>query len=176
MSRLSSVAVFADCGVTAHQAQYRQAGASVARHGARLICVARNGQWPQALIDSAFAAGGAITVFTGPGEANLGLPHGIVLERCETDQDAAVSAVRQSQAIIGLAGGIDTAAALYAAWTGAGGANSQRPVGLLNRDRAYEVVRGFVGDIAANGRGGVDGLIQFSDSFEDLWNRLTRLV
>ncbi|SDG38371.1 hypothetical protein [Pelagibacterium luteolum] len=176
MSKIQSVALFADCGVTPHQAIYRQAGASVAKHGARLICVARKGEWPRAIIDSAFAQGGAITVMCGPESAGLNVPQGVVLERYEDEASAARAAVEAARAVIGLPAGIDTVGMLYGAWREAGGAQSQRPLGLLNRDRAYEVVRGFVGDIAAAGRGNVDAVIQFSDSFEDLWTRLTRLV
>src|SRR5690606_29060090 len=66
MARLTDVAIFADCGVTAHQALYRQAGETIARHGAHLYCLACNGQWPRALIESALASGGRVTVATGP--------------------------------------------------------------------------------------------------------------
>lgn len=176
MAKIDSVAVFADCGVTPHQAIYRQAGASVAKHGARLICVARRGEWPRAIVDSAFAAGGEVTVMCGPDIAVPNMPNGVAVQRFADDATAAKSAVEASRAIIGLPAGIDTVGMLYSAWTAAGGPVAQRPLGLLNRNRAYEIVKGFVADVASTGRGNVDAFIQFSDSFEDLWSRLTRLV
>lgn len=176
MAKLDSVAIFADCGITAHQAQYRQAGTSVAQQDARVVCVGCGGQWPQAVVDSALGAGGSVTVMVGPAAQNPTLPSGVHIERFESDDEAAMGAVRASQAVIGLPGGIATMRTLYAAWAGAGGAACGRPVGLLNRDRAFEVVRGFLFDVAAPGRGNIDSLVQFSDNFDDLWNKLTRLV
>lgn len=176
MAKLRSIATFADCGVTSHQALYRQVATAIARQGAQLICVARNGQWPQALVEAAFAAGGTVKIVTGPSPATLATPYGVFVEKFSSDEEAALAGVRSAQAVLGLPGGIATAASLYRAWTDAGGATSGRPVGLLNRDRAYEVVRGFIIDIAAHGRGNVDTLVQFADNFDELWGRLTRLA
>lgn len=176
MARLTDVAIFADCGVTAHQALYRQAGETIARHGAHLYCLACNGQWPRALIESALASGGRVTVATGPMSRRLSVPQGVnVLDEASNEQ-AAIRIVGAGQVVIGMPGGIDTAATLYSAWAAAGGAQSNRPVGLLNHNRAYEVVKGFAGDVASVGRGNIDALIQVAETFDDLWNRLTRLV
>lgn len=176
MAKLTSVAVFADCGATTYQALYRQAGETVARHGAHLHCVARNGQWPRTLIDSALASGGRVTVATGPSPRRLTVPQGVTVLEEVSDQAAAIRIIEAAQAVIGMPGGIDTAGTLYGAWAAAGGARSNRPVGLLNHNRAYEVVKGFAGDVASVGRGNIDGLIQVAETFDDLWNRLTRLV
>ncbi|MEQ8444591.1 MAG: hypothetical protein RIB57_01755 [Pelagibacterium sp.] len=176
MAKLSAVAVFADTGVTAHQALYRQAGATIARNQAHLHCIARNGQWPRTLVESALAGGGRVTVATGPVARRLDVPQGVEIVVEETEAAAAARIVEAGQALIGLPGGIDTIAALYSAWVAAGGAQSERPVGLLNQGRAYEVVRGFAGDVAAIGRGNIDALIQISETFDDLWNRLARLA
>lgn len=176
MPRLSDVAVFADCGVTAHQALYRQAGATIARNGAHLFCLARNGQWPRALVESALAGGGRVTVAAGPSQRRLTVPQGVTVLTEATDEAAAARIVEAGQVVIGMPGSIDTAGALYAAWTAAGGALSKRPMGLLNHNRAYEVVKGFASDVATVGRGNIDAMLQISDSFEDLWNRLTRLA
>ncbi|WMT87973.1 hypothetical protein NO932_05030 [Pelagibacterium sp. 26DY04] len=176
MGRITSVAIFADCGATAHQALYRQAGETIARHGAHLHCAARNGQWPRALIDSALASGGRVTVATGPAPRGLTVSQGVTVLNEASDQAAAIRIIQASQVVIGMPGGIDTAGALYAAWASAGGAQSNRPVGLLNHNRAFEVVKGFAGDVASVGRGNIDGLIQVAETFDDLWNRLSRLV
>ncbi|WP_417580287.1 hypothetical protein [Pelagibacterium sp.] len=176
MAKLSAVAVFADTGVTAHQALYRQAGATIARNNAHLHCIARNGQWPRTLVESALASGGRVTVATGPVARRLDVPQGVEIIVEETEAAAVARIVKSGQAMIGLPGGIETIAALYSAWVAAGGAQSSRPVGLLNQSRAYEVVRGFAGDVAAVGHGNIDALIQISETFDDLWNRLTRLV
>lgn len=175
MAGLSSVTVFADCGVTPHQAQYRHVGEAVARKRVHLVCIACNGEWPRALVDSALAHGGKVTVCTA-GEAMLNVPRGVTVERADDIRAAGARAAELGQALVALPGGLGAVSALYNAWTDAGGSESGKPVGLLNRQSAFEVVRGFLTDIAAVGLGGVDHLVQVSDSFEDLWNRLARIV
>ena len=51
-----------------------------------------------------------------------------------------------------------------------------KPVLLYNRNNAFEVLRGYVADVVSHSVRRHDRLIQFSDSIEDLWNRISRLV
>lgn len=175
MAALSSVTVFADCGVTPHQAQYRHVGEALARKKARLICVACNGQWPRALVDSALGHGGKVTVCAA-GDETLDVPRGVVIERADSVRAAGECAALLGQALIALPGGMGAVATLYNAWSDSGGPQGGRPVGLLNRHAAFEVVKGFLTDIAAVGLGSVDQFVQVSDNFEDLWTRLARIV
>lgn len=175
MGAIKTVTVFADSGVTAHQAEYRKAGAAIAKRGAALICVAREGDWPQALTDAALAAGGKVTVVSSDAQS-LKVPQGVTTAGADSERAAGEYAVELGDAVIGLPGGIATTAMLYAAWTDAGGADSGKPVGLLNHQQSFEIVRGFIADVAQVGRGNTDRLIQISESFEDLWTRLSRLV
>lgn len=175
MAALGSVTVFADCGVTAHQAQYRHVGEAVARKKAHLVCLACNGEWPRALVDSALAHGGKVTVCTA-GDAALDVPRGVAIERAGDIRTAGARAALLGEALIVLPGGLGAVSALYNAWADGGGPQGGKPVGLLNRHSAFEVVRGFLTDIAAVGLGGVDHLVQVSDNFEDLWGRLARVV
>jgi hypothetical protein len=115
-------------------------------------------------------------VATGPIPRRLTVPQGVTVLSEASDEEAAMRIIGAGQVVIGMPGGIDTAGTLYSAWTAAGGAQSNRPVGLLNHNRAYEVVKGFAGDVASVGRGNIDALIQVAETFDDLWNRLTRLV
>lgn len=176
MRKAIHVAVFADSGDTPHLAEYRQAGQAIGQHGAHLFCLARHGQWSRALVESALAAGGPVTVATGPTARPLSVPQGVTVLTQASEALAARAIVAESQVVVGLPGGIETVSALYAAWAASGGAAGGRPVGLLNCNRAYEVVRGFANDVAAVGRGNIDSLIQIADTFDDLWGRLTRLV
>ncbi|WP_116652924.1 hypothetical protein [Pelagibacterium sediminicola] len=175
MAALTSVAVFADCGVTAHQAQYRHVGEAVARRKAHLVCLACEGEWPRALVDSALAHGGTVTVCTA-GDAALNVPRGVVIDRSGDIRTAGARAAKLGQALIALPGGLGAVSALYNAWADGGGPDAGKPVGLLNRHSAFEVVRGFLTDIAAVGLGSVDQFVQVSDNFEDLWTRLARVV
>ncbi|WP_196259290.1 hypothetical protein [Pelagibacterium limicola] len=175
MSRFSTVAVFADCGVTQHQAQYRQVGESVARKKAHLVCIACNGEWPRALVDSALAHGGTVTVCSSGGKT-LDVPRGVTVEMADDVRAAGARAALLGQALVALPGGLGAVSALYSAWVDTGGTEAGKPVGLLNQQGAFEVVRGFITDIASVGLGGVDHLVQVSDSFEDLWTRLARIL
>lgn len=175
MVALSSVTIFADCGVTPHQAQYRHVGEAVARKKAHLVCIACNGEWPRALVDSALAHGGKVTVCTS-GERTPDVPRGVTIETASDIKAAAAKAASLGQALIALPGGLGAVSTLYNAWVDAGGSDSGRPVGLLNRHNAFEVVRGFLTDIATVGLGGVDQLVQVSDNFDDLWHRLNRAL
>lgn len=176
MGKLQAVTVFADCGVTPHQPQYRHVGEFIARRKVRLVTVARNGEWPNALVDTVLAHGGKATVVTVSGDDGIDVPHGVGIEFAPDERAAGLRAAELGDAIIGLPCGLEATAMLYAAWSDAGGARSGKPVGLLNRRQAFEVVRGFLTDVATVGLGGVDHLVQVSENFEDLWSRLTRLA
>lgn len=175
MAALTSVTVFADCGVTPYQAQYRYVGEALARRKVHLICVAFNGQWPRALVDSALAHGGKVTVYTS-GSEPLAVPRGVAVENADDARSAGARAALLGQVLIALPGGLAPIAALYNAWADGGGSEGGKPVGLLNRNNAFEVVRGFLSDIAGTGLGGIDHLVQVSDNFEDLWTRLSRVL
>lgn len=173
MAEIKTVAVFADTGVSPHQVQYRQAGSAIARKGARVVCVAHNGDWPRAVVDSALAEGGSVAVVTSaalPGR----VPRGVEVISAESGRQAGETAAQMSDAIIGLPGNIDVVAMLYAAWVDAGGAQSGKPVALLNHRKSFEIVKGFVSDVAHHGRGNTDKLVQFADTIDDLWSKLTR--
>ena len=47
---------------------------------------------------------------------------------------------------------------------------------MLNRHRAFEVVRGYAADVLSPGLPGYDRAVQFADTIEDLWSRVSRLV
>lgn len=176
MSKLQAVTVFADCGVTPHQAQYRHVGEFIARRKVRFVTVARGREWPRALVDTVLAHGGSATVVRVASDNGIVVPHGVGIETAPDERAVGLRAAELGDAIIGLPCGLDATAALYAAWSDAGGAKNGKPLGLLNRKQAFEVVRGFLTDVAAVGLGGVDNLVQVSENFEDLWSRLTRMA
>jgi hypothetical protein len=47
---------------------------------------------------------------------------------------------------------------------------------LLNRHRAFEVVRGFSADVLSHSLKGHERAVQFADTVEDLWSRTQRLA
>jgi hypothetical protein len=47
---------------------------------------------------------------------------------------------------------------------------------MLNRHRAFEVMRGYAADVLSPGLPGFEKSIQFADTVDDLWNRVSRLI
>lgn len=153
-----------------------QAGHYFARHGARLVCLAEKGVIPVPLVTSARAAGGEVTVI---GDQTIALPAalgGVPLETINEDQARLARVAGLADAMVGLPGSLASASRLYSTWVAAGGGAGGKPVVLYNRNNAFEVMRGFVADVVSHSVSGQDRMIQFADSVEDLWARLTRLV
>jgi predicted Rossmann-fold nucleotide-binding protein len=153
-----------------------QAGTYFARKGARIICLAEGRSVAIPLITSARAAGGEIIVI---GDDQFALPRalsGVPLEQI-ADAEARLGRVAGlSDAFIGLPGSLASISSLYLSWLKAGGGAGGKPVLLYNRNNAFEVLRGYVADVVSHSVRQHDRLIQFSDSIEDLWNRVSRLI
>ena len=73
-------------------------------------------------------------------------------------------------------GSLASASGLFGAWAAAKMGGRTLPVVMLNRHKAYEVMRGYAADVLSPGLPGYDRAVQFADSIEDLWNRVSRLV
>ena len=54
----------------------------------------------------------------------------------------------------------------------AGAGKSHKPVVLLNRNRAFEVMRGMSQDVLSHSVKQYDRMAVFTDNIEDLWNRV----
>lgn len=170
-----TLAVFAsdqDRGDPERASIMSQAGAILARRGARIICLVEGNVLPVPLITSARSAGGEV-LLVGDGEATLppalaGLPVEHVAE-----PDARVARVAAlAAAFVGLPGSLASAAGLYRTWVAAGAGASHKPVVLLNRNRAFEVVRGMSADVLSHSVKQFDRMAVFTDNVEDLWNKV----
>ncbi|GGA54904.1 hypothetical protein [Pelagibacterium lentulum] len=170
------ITVFADSGATPFDGVYAYAGDAIGKKAGHIICPLREGLWPKALVNAALKhAKTQITFVTTPETVLVDIPAGIDIETAQDHRAANMRAASLGQTIVGLPANFGTISALYTAWADLGGAQSGKTVGLLNRKNAFEVVRGFFTDVAAVGIGNIDHLIQISDNFDDLLNRLMRL-
>jgi hypothetical protein len=153
-----------------------QAGTYLARKGARIVCLAEGRSVAIPLITSARAAGGEIVVI---GDDAFTLPRalsGIPLELF-TEPDQRFSRIGAlADAFVGLPGSLASISNLYLSWLKAGGSTAGKPVVFYNRNNAFEVLRGYIADVVAHSVPHHERLVQFSDSIEDLWNRVSRLV
>ncbi|MFD2648977.1 hypothetical protein ACFSX5_14400 [Devosia albogilva] len=153
-----------------------QTGNYFARRGARILTLAEDGAPPVALITAARTAGGAVEVVA---DASIHLPPVLadvpVHVAGEGAERQALIASR-TQALVGLPGSLASATALFATWSAARQQGRVLPVVLLNRHRAFEVVRGFSADVLSHSLKGHERAVQFADTVEDLWSRTQRLV
>ena len=153
-----------------------QAGMYFARHGASLVCVAENGVIPVPLVTAARAAGGTVQVIA---DNSIVLPAalaGVPLEVVD-DQAARMQRIATlADAMVVLPGSLASASSLFGAWSAAKAMGKLCPVVMLNRHRAFEVMRGYAADVLSPGLPGHERSVQFADSIEDLWSRVSRLV
>jgi predicted Rossmann-fold nucleotide-binding protein len=153
-----------------------QAGNYFARRGARILTLAEDGVVPVTLITAARTAGGAVEVVA---DASIHLPPVLADVPIHVAADAAerqALIASQAQALVGLPGSLASATALFATWAAARQQGRVLPVVLLNRHRAFEVVRGFSADVLSHSLRGHERALQFADTVEDLWTRTQRLV
>lgn len=148
-----------------------QTGTLFARRGAQLLCLWENGICPLPLMSAALTAGGAVSILADeavmPPPALAGVPVRVVEDR--TARHALLA--EEAQVLLALPGSLASASALFGAW--AAGKGRPKPVVMLNRHRAFEVVKGFAGDVLSHSVSGYDRNIQFADTVEDLWHKVS---
>jgi hypothetical protein len=145
-----------------------EVGRVFARKGGRMLCLAEGDVIPVPLITAARTAGGSVelvadeTVILPP--ALAGVPVTVKPDQAERMAYLANTAT----VFVALPGSLASITALFNSWSG----GPQRPVVMLNRHRAFEVIRGFAADVLSVSLPGHDRKIQFADSVDDLWNKV----
>lgn len=153
-----------------------QAGSYFAKRGASLLVLAENGVIPVPLITAARTAGGHVEIV---GDSSIVLPpalRDVALEVIEQREDRFARMASRASAFVALPGSLASATALFGAWSAAQAQGKTIPCVMLNRHRAFEVMRGYAADVLSPGLPGYDKAIQFSDSVEDLWTRVSRMT
>lgn len=153
-----------------------QAGSYFAKRGARIVCLAENGIIPVPLITAARAAGGQVQIVA---DTSIVLPPAlsdVMMEVLAMREERFEHLAQVAQAYVALPGSLASASALFGAWAAAKLQGRTPPVLMLNRHRAYEVMRGYAADVLSPGLPGHERAVQFADTIEDLWARLSRLV
>lgn len=153
-----------------------QTGTYFAKRGAQLVCLAENGIIPIPLITAARAAGGAVQIVA---DTTIVLPSAlsdVTIEVLESQSERQARIAALADAFVALPGSLASSSALFGVWTIAKERGRNLPVVMLNRHRAFEVVRGYAADVLSPGLPGYDRAVQFADTIEDLWSRVSRLV
>lgn len=153
-----------------------QAGTYLARRGASLVVLAEQGVIPVPLITAARTAGGQVQIVA---DASIVLPPAlreVTLEVLNGRNERLARVAQLASAFVALPGSLASASALFGCWTAAQVQGRPLPVIMLNRHRAFEVVRGYAADVLSPGLPGYDKAVQFADNIEDLWSRVSRLT
>lgn len=148
-----------------------QVGSFLAKKGARLVCSASGDGLCIPLINSAVAAGGEVLIVSCPQSEVPEALSGIKVERFDTKEAEQRRISEIADALVGLPGSLRSVTSLYETWLQSDG---KLPVTLLNRNRAYEVMRGFAVDVLSHSLKDWENSLQIADNVDDMWNRLTR--
>jgi hypothetical protein len=148
------------------------AGNMIARRNARLVSVAHDGYIAVPLVTGARVANGDVLLVA---DQTTVLPSALAdvpMERFATDEERLRRIGELADAFVGLPGSLESAGDLFKSWVRAGGGASGKPVVLLNRNRAFEVMRGMAVDILSHSVSRQERMLVFTDNHEDLWNRI----
>jgi hypothetical protein len=150
-----------------------QAGTLLARRGARLVCLAEGGQLPVPLITSARAAGGDVLILADSDARVPAALSSVPLERIAVAEERLARIAELATLFVGLPGSLASASSLYRGWVRAGGGGGGKPVVLLNRNRAFEVMRGMSADVLSHSVKRHDRMVVYTESIDDLWNKIS---
>jgi hypothetical protein len=171
-----TIAVFASDrgpGDAERSALMSEAGTILARHKVRIVCLADESLEAIPLITAARAAGGNVLILVDEGFVAPPALAQVPVERID-DPEARLKRVGElAQVFVGLPGSLASAAMLYRSWQRAGAGASGKPVVLLNKNRAFEAMRGMAADILSHSVPHADRLVTFTDNVEDLWNKVS---
>lgn len=153
-----------------------QAGSFLARKGARIVCLAGPDEVPVPLVTSARTAGGSVTLIAGESFAVPSYLTGVQVEHLPTPEARFARIAALSHVYVALPGSLASAISLYRTWSRAGGGAARRPVVFYDRNGAFRVMRGYTGDVLSTSIRHPEHFIQFVDSIEDIWNKVTWLI
>jgi hypothetical protein len=148
------------------------AGSLIARRGGRIVSLAQGQMLAVPLITSARAAGGEVLIVA---DTETQLPSGLAgvpIERLAETEARLDRMAQLADVFVGLPGSLTSATDLYKSWVRAGGGDGGKPVVLLNRNRAFEVMRGLAADVLSHVVKRHDRMMVFTDNVEDLWNKI----
>jgi len=170
----STLAVFAATalpGDASYAKVLTAAGTLFARKDVHIVCLLEDGVYCRPLVKAALAAGGAVTLLS-DGDDTATLARGCTVERWPEEEQRFERMAELADAIVGLPAGMPAVRAMFNVWLAGGGGASGKPIALLNRNRAYEALRGFFVDVVTHSLADSDRLVLFADTVEDLWSAL----
>ncbi len=150
-----------------------KAGHFLAGKGFNFVVLAQNGEFCVPFITSARSAGADIKIIA---DEEFKIPKklaDIELKKFKTSAERYAMIDELSDVFVGLPCSLLSAKFLFEVWVENQG---KKPVILLNKNRSFEFMRGFVQDVVSHKVRHVEKQIQHADNIEDLYNRIKKLV
>ncbi|MGV3652510.1 MAG: hypothetical protein ACO1OK_13890 [Devosia sp.] len=176
---MPAVAIFASDrgpGDAERAALMTQVGKHLADHRAHTVCLVEGVGAPVPLITSARRAGGRVSLVADETFRPPSAFDGIPIERIADPEARLARLIALADVLVALPGSLASATQLYLAWARSKRIEGGKPIIFFNRNGAFEVVRGFLADVASHNTPHLDRLVQFTDSPEDLWNKINWML
>ncbi len=148
------------------------AGTLFARNGVKLVLPVEGGAYCRPLVTAARGAGGEVTLISDGSLTPDAFAEGCEVEVIEEEEARFQHLSELADGFVGFPAGIRAVRAMFNVWVLAGGGASGKPVALLNRNRAYEVLRGFGVDVLSHSLAQADRMLIIAETTEDLWAQL----
>ncbi|SFZ85912.1 hypothetical protein SAMN02983003_3084 [Devosia enhydra] len=174
-----AIAVFASDrgpGDAERAALMTQVGKHLADHRAHTVCLVEGVGAPVPLITSARRAGGRVSLVADETFRAPSAFDGMSVERIADPEARLARLIELADVLVALPGSLASASQLYLAWARARRTQAGKPIIFFNRHGAFEVVRGFLADVASHSMPHLDRAVQFTDSPEDMWNKINWLL
>ncbi len=171
-----NVVVFASdqgAGDAERTAIMSQAGNLLARQKARVVCLAEDGYLPLSLLVSARLAGAEIQLIC---DREIELPEAlkdIETTVIENGPERYKSLALAADCFIGLPGSLASATGFFLT---VAGLYASKPMVFLNKNRAFEILRGIHMDVFAHSFHRAHRNMQFVETVEDIWPKVERLT
>ncbi len=152
-----------------------QAGAFLAgKKNAKFYCYVEQDNFCAPLISSIHHAGGNVTILADNGFEMPSALSFIEVKKLSKNKEKKYQQIDElCDGFIALPGSLLSAKSLLEIWSAS---KRKKPVAILNKNKNFEFLRGFIYDIAGVKNKKIDKQIVFSDNIEDLWSRLLRIL
>jgi len=150
-----------------------QSGTLLARHGAKIIALSENGYFPLPLLTSACSAGAEVEVIC---DKKISLPpalKGIKTTIIESQKDRLQALANMADCFVGLPGSLASSTSHFLSIAELG---ANKPMVFLNKNRAFEILRGFSADVFVHSFPKAHNNVQFVETVEDIWPKVEKLT